>query len=109
MSLLERIAEERRAELKSAAAHVDWQQVILNGGPPCFYLEERGRFCLRAQRWGGHNKPNAFHRFTPLDHWMSTLVDLAATYDRMGEWCDRNDGAICDVARVRAILEGKLR
>ena len=28
-----------------------------------------------------------------------------AAYDRLIAWCDRNDGALCDVASVRSILE----
>jgi hypothetical protein len=40
-------------ELLDACDSADWGQVALNGGPPCFHLEDR-RFCLRAQRWTGH-------------------------------------------------------
>lgn len=45
-----------------AAEHMDWQQVVLNGGPPCFHLED-GRFCGRAERWAGHGE---LHKFRPL-------------------------------------------
>lgn len=41
------------ARLLEAAKNADWQQVVFNGGPPCFHLEDR-RFCLRAERWDGH-------------------------------------------------------
>lgn len=42
-------------ELLKAAEKADWMQVVFNQGPPCFHLEEdRGRFCLRAERWDGH-------------------------------------------------------
>lgn len=51
-----------------AAENADWTQVRLNGGPPCFHLEERGRFCLRAERWAGH----------PADHQFVSLADLLA-------------------------------
>jgi len=37
-------------ELLRAAELMDWQQVVLNGGHPCFQLEQ-GRFCGRAERW----------------------------------------------------------
>jgi hypothetical protein len=48
-----------------AATRADWQQVVLNGGPPCFHYEsERERFCLSAERWRGHG---VFHEFVPLD------------------------------------------
>lgn len=43
-----------RAKFLNAAERMDWQQVILNAAPPCFHLEEDGRFCGRAQRWAGH-------------------------------------------------------
>ncbi len=43
-----------------AAAKMDWQQVVLNGGPPCFHISEDGRFCGRAQRWEGHSDDHEF-------------------------------------------------
>jgi hypothetical protein len=48
--------------LLNAAEQMDWQQVVLNGGPPCFHLED-GRFCGRAQRWEGHDE---MHKFISL-------------------------------------------
>lgn len=42
-----------------AAEHMDWQQVVLNGGPPCFYLEGT-KFCGRAERWPGHPEMHGF-------------------------------------------------
>lgn len=47
-----------------AAKDMDWMQVILNGGPPCFFIDE-GRFCLRAKRWEGHNN-EVIHPFVSL-------------------------------------------
>lgn len=36
----------------NAAENMDWQQVVLNGGPPCFHLDPvDGHFCGRAQLW----------------------------------------------------------
>lgn len=49
--------------LLEAAKHMDWQQVVLNGGPPCFHLEEDGYFCGRAERWHDHGT----HDFETLD------------------------------------------
>lgn len=47
-----------------AAEQMDWQQVVLNGGPPCFHLDpDTGRFCGRAQRWEGHDE---MHKFVSL-------------------------------------------
>ncbi len=57
-----------RAGLFGAARDADWQQVVLNGGPPCFHLED-GRFCLRAERWDGHRRIGgsiAIHKFVSL-------------------------------------------
>lgn len=44
----------------TAAKNADWEQVRQNGGPPCFHLEDEGKFCLRAQRWAGHPSDNQF-------------------------------------------------
>lgn len=52
-------------ELK-AAENMDWQQVVLNGGPPCFHLEKDGRFCGRAERWHDDVATKMFHKFRPL-------------------------------------------
>ena len=56
-------------ELIHAAESADWGQVVANGGPPCFHIEDR-RFCLRAERWIGHGKSKQYfsyaHDFVPL-------------------------------------------
>ena len=52
-------------KLLKAARDMDWEQVRLNGGPPCFHLED-GRFCGRAERWAGHG----------TDHDYVSLADL---------------------------------
>lgn len=55
-----------------AVKNADWQQVVFNGGPPCFHLEGE-RFCLRAQRWAGHGgdgfKPQ--HQFVSFEEFYS--------------------------------------
>lgn len=49
------------------ALDMDWQQVVLNGGPPCFHLCDDGYFCERAARWEGHvSKKNDIHKFKSL-------------------------------------------
>lgn len=45
---------------------MDWRQVALNGGPPCFFVEGP-QYCGRAERWPGHGNP-AFHEFVSLEH-----------------------------------------
>ena len=50
----------KAAPYVAAAEAMDWPQVVLNGGPPCFHLCEDGRFCGRAQRWDGHQDLHTF-------------------------------------------------
>lgn len=40
--------------LLRAAIKMDWKQVHLHGGKPCFYVEDDGYFCGRSERWHGH-------------------------------------------------------
>ena len=53
-------------------AEMDWQQVALNGGPPCFaeLEDEDGYYCGRAERWEGHNGE---HRFVSLADLLTTV------------------------------------
>ena len=53
----ERVRTDHRTQM-------DWQQVVLNGGPPCFYDDRKGRYCGRAERWAGHG---SVHAFVPLE------------------------------------------
>ena len=64
--MLREADQERR---KAAACRADWTQVVLNGGPPCFHLKN-DRFCLRAERWFGHDHA--------VDH---AFISLAALLD----------------------------
>jgi hypothetical protein len=59
-----------KTELLKAAENMDWQQVVLNGGPPCFHIEG-GKFCGRAERWPGHD---GAHRFISLAKLISEAV-----------------------------------
>jgi hypothetical protein len=62
--------------------YFDWQQVVMNGGPACFAVndDEPGRFCCRAERWIGH-AAHGHHKFVSLEayaaHVLSTRTDLA--------------------------------
>jgi len=60
----------KRNRLILAAKTMDWQQVVQNGGPPCFHLEKDGRFCGRAKLWQGHGVQD-FHDFVSLDELLS--------------------------------------
>lgn len=63
-------------ELLVAAHFADWQQVVLNGGPPCFHLDGQ-RFCLRAERWDGHKTVGggSIHAFVPLEELLRALEE----------------------------------
>src|ERR1035437_5651366 len=51
----------------NAAEKMDWQQVIFNGGPPCFHMDAaNGGFCGRAERWPGHGRSGMIHKFVSL-------------------------------------------
>ena len=58
---------------QDALQNIDWVQVVLNGGPPCFHLEEDGRFCLRAERWSGHHV-HKVHKFVSLAAYAAECV-----------------------------------
>lgn len=53
----------KRRKILIAAEHMDWGQVVCNGGPPCFHICDGGLFCGRAQRWDGHED---LHKFVSL-------------------------------------------
>ncbi len=62
------------ARLLEAARNADWEQVVFNGGPPCFHLEDK-RFCLRAERWDGHKNiggSDSIHEYVSLENLLST-------------------------------------
>ena len=69
---------EKLKALIRAAAFADWQKVVLNGGPPCFHLQSRGAFCLRAERWDGHSGNNPDHAFVSLADLLSEFQEGAA-------------------------------
>jgi hypothetical protein len=64
---------EIRQPLINAAQNADWVQVVFNGGPPCFHLEDEERFCLRAQRWDGHGNAAVGHPFVSLAELIASI------------------------------------
>lgn len=58
-------------QVKQEAPQMDWRQVELNGGPPCFFIED-GKYCGRAKRWQGHGV-KTFHDFVSLDDLLATV------------------------------------
>ena len=68
--------EKQMARLLDAANNADWMQVWLNGGPPCFHVEN-DRFCLRTRRWAGHKRIGgnaAQHKFVPLESLLRSVA-----------------------------------
>lgn len=78
--LTQQLADQRTAMqgLVEASKNMDWQQAVLNGGRPCFFLLEKGRFCGRAQRWYGHTDKDKWpeHRFMSLDAALAAAAKL---------------------------------
>lgn len=75
-------------EATAKTPYMDWQQVVLNGGPPCFAVldAEENWYCGRAQRWDGHD----------YDHKYVSLSDLL----------DKERVALlAEVGRLREALE----
>jgi len=52
-----------KTAIEKAVTDIDWGQVVANGGPPCFFIEN-GCFCLRAERWEGHG--GVLHAYVSL-------------------------------------------
>jgi hypothetical protein len=60
---------------------MDWVQVKLNGGPPCFFLEDDGTLCGRAQWWAGH--PEIHHYVSLHDYTTTRDAEIAALESRL--------------------------
>lgn len=58
--------------------YMDLRQVIMNGGPPCYWIEGR-HYCGRAERWAGHHGENPHHAFevVPKPNTVVLWVDMA--------------------------------
>jgi hypothetical protein len=50
-------------EILKASEDVDWNQLMAHNGLPCFHVD-KGRFCLRADYWPGHD---SMHKFISLN------------------------------------------
>lgn len=54
---------------------MDWQQVVLNGGPPCFAVgiphTIPNKYCGRAERWEGHGSKHG-HEYVSLSDLLTT-------------------------------------
>jgi hypothetical protein len=71
------VSEAKLVDYGRAADRADWVQVALNGGPPCFFLEN-DRFCLRAERWAGHTDRDKYpeHRFVSLAALLQEIQEM---------------------------------
>lgn len=77
------MSEARITLLENAALEMDWQQVVQNGGPPCFHLMDDGTFCGRAERWPGHDvTPGEPYR--SFDHPYVSLFALIGEVHHLG-------------------------
>jgi hypothetical protein len=66
----------KQRQILLAAKTPDWEQVLGNGGPPCFHVEGN-RFCFRAERWDGHHRiggSGAIHKFVSLENLLREIV-----------------------------------
>jgi hypothetical protein len=88
------------AQLAEALKDIDWQQVVLNGGPPCFHIEN-GRFCLRAERWMGHHT-SGFHEYVTLPELFTAVTKERDELSRQLEF-DRTAVADCITAANREL------
>lgn len=77
-------------EIFAASCSMDWGQVVANGGPPCFHVQENGTFCGRAERWFGH-KP--VYRSKAADHDFVPLHVLISKIKKIG-WREGMENAI---------------
>src|SRR6266446_682536 len=89
---------ESQQQIVQAAENMDWEQVVQNGGPPCFFLQYDGRFCGRAQRWEGHDDD---HQFVSFKQVILSAIERA-TEDLY--YCDGN--GYHPVHKSRATLDG---
>lgn len=86
-------------QYQKAAELIDWKQVALNGGPPCFHYLG-GRFCMRAERWEAHGDGEYhLHPYTPL----TSLLNVYRI--RCNEADDLYGFAIATAKETIAVLE----
>jgi len=87
--------------LVEAAHRMDWQQVVLNGGPPCFHIDG-GRFCGRAQRWEGHDE---MHKFISLAALLRSRPAQGDSRDaeRYRWWVEKYFGSDEEIDEINAL------
>jgi len=115
-----------RADRIAAAQNCDWHQVVCNGGPPCFYIED-GAFCFRAERWQGHGSQHEYVSLAAIlreaqpapvvgdddaallaktQDWLchNLTVTPDSHYRNVQALLERCSAALADVARLRAAM-----
>jgi hypothetical protein len=98
-----RLKTQRLDAAIEACADIDWQQVVLNGGPPCFFVEG-GRFCLRAERWEGHGILHGYASLADLLNGpkLHGAVERLQTYDSMRQKLAAKDSEIATLKGAMA-------
>lgn len=104
------LAEAERLEaIAKACAIADWEQILRNGGPPCFYLEGlrsdevQVKFCLRAERWAGHGLD---HKFVSLSSVFAEAAKLNTAMDHL-EKLHSSHCSICILLQTGVTVGGK--
>ncbi len=84
-------------EKATAVIDMDWGQVVLNGGPPCFFIENR-KFCGRAERWAGHGT-ETFHSYVSLRALLESQFPLCPVHREL----DSRDALELTIAGNRCV------
>lgn len=99
------------AVLLLAAKQMDWKQIVLHEGVPCFNLHKDGRFCGRAQRWIGHCE-GADHDFISLETLLRITLSQSATLqedmERYRSALVKLNAAVADLSKSNPGFLGKL-
>lgn len=95
----------RRARNDPRQPQMDWQQVVMNGGPPCFAQleDEAGRYCGRAERWEGHDGEHKFVSLADLlitvraearaETFKEAMETVKSQPSTIGDWMTQSDVA----------------
>jgi hypothetical protein len=95
-------------KILNAAERMDWMQVVLNGGPPCFYLQEDGRFCGRAHRWLGHCN-GVDHEYVSLADLLRSVAGQERSYEELTQFMRCTTCRHGQTFSVSLVHDGKAR
>jgi hypothetical protein len=85
--------------MQPPAPVMDWEQVRLNGGPPCFALpgdtfNGRPKYCGRAERWPGHDGGSHAFVAAPCHHAHKDIAHPVAGYCCASVYCNTPMGRV---------------